>query len=333
MRTLSVLTGREMRIAIMAYSSLVQRKVLPALALLNKNANIIVFTRRKILREEREEAIINNPRIQFEQRSRLLQVARGAQFDMVYISSANIHHFEDLMDAAKLNVPTFVDKPAFISNEEKDQVLKIFKSKEQLLDEVETWQLHEQVDYLKEYIKRLKGNIDICSVFTVPLFDKHNYRLSGRPGSGVFHDMNAYLYSTLELFGLQQLPCIIEMSQSAGAYAPQWFTAAVKSKGYNFNGLYGFGFDYANKLVATDGTNLIELKRMYTSSSNEPTKVVTYSNGKILTTMYATDTFKAYLKKIFAMIKNKDLYVEERLNRLSAKYKYLSVIAQKNPHG
>ena len=91
-----------MKIAILSFSSLVQRKILPALNKLDFSVTIDIYTRR-ISSSFYPPSDLSNLNISFKSRTSFDKSTIGT-YDFVYISSANLFHYDDIKIVCTLGI-------------------------------------------------------------------------------------------------------------------------------------------------------------------------------------------------------------------------------------
>ena len=250
-----------MKVAILSFSSLVQRKVLPALFRIPQISSIDVFTRRSL---DSFENNLSNPHkpISFFPRSDFDDVRSGI-YTFVYISSSNQYHLSDIESCLSSHHHTLVDKPAFLVSTNAHYFINSFQRSNLYLHEVIPWTFHRQYDYFKDFVD---NNLvtHALSTFTVPAFPPGNFRVSSSEGRGVFHDMNAYAFSLADLLSIPYS----SLSFSFAAHDPHNKDFFILESSYNrikLFSLFGFGFPYTNRLMLTSSSSSIVSDRIFSS--------------------------------------------------------------------
>lgn len=254
-----------MKIAILSLSSLVQRKILPALSKLSIPFDIDIYTRRK--------SVANLPKLEFpnlvftfKHRSCFDSTTIGL-YSFVYISSANSNHSEDIEACYLYNHHTLIDKPAFLDYIQCAKYVSLFKQRQLYLVEVVVWQYHSQVNFFRDFIARHR-DISAISLFLIPELDVTNFRVqSSSLGSGVFNDMNAYAFSLADFLGIPKRDLSFHFPHD-NILNNNYFTVNSKFSGLIFYGIFGFGFPYVNSLLLTSGSSSLYSDRIFTSSTD-----------------------------------------------------------------
>lgn len=254
-----------MKIAIISLSSLVQRKILPALSKLSIPFYIDIYTRRKF--------VVNLPKLEFpnlvitfKHRSCFDSTTIGL-YSFVYISSANSNHYDDIEACYLYNHHTLIDKPAFLDYIHCYKYVMLFKQRQLYLVEVVVWQFHSQVNFFRNFIARHR-DISAISLFLIPELDVKNFRVqSSSLGSGVFNDMNAYAFSLADFLGIPKGDLTFHFPND-NILNNNYFTVHSNFSGLVFNGIFGFGFPYVNSLLLTSGSSSLSSDRIFTSSTD-----------------------------------------------------------------
>lgn len=255
-----------MKLAILSYSSLVQRKILPALNKLGLQIHVDIYTRRDEIDAPRHPCF-SNLSLTFKHRSEFDNSTTGAYL-FVYISSANCNHSEDLALCSEYNHHVLIDKPAFLTSDECREHVNVYRMKQLYLQEVVVWQYHSQVSHIKDYIA-INRPFSCLSLFLIPRLSPSNFRMLPLPGSGVFHDMNAYAFSLAALLGIPLHDINFDLpvdSKSNSTY----FLATYGQSGITLTSIYGFGFPYVNAIHLSSGTTSLTSDRIFTTSVDHP---------------------------------------------------------------
>ena len=307
-----------MNIAIFSFSSLVQRRVLPALKVVSPNFKATIFTRRN------PESIDTYgfqflSHVQFAERGSFNSRNDRFQFDFAYVSSANSNHYEDLVDCSSAGLNTIVDKPAFINLRNFQDIFPIYRSNKLLLFEAVAWSHHDQVSCFEQF-KEQTDSLSAFSIFTIPSPTFSNFRSFDSSGSGVVHDMWIYAYSTAIMLNLEDSLQINSSNLQLGDH-PQWFTCKASNEFRDYQGIFGFGFPYNNTLVFSGPSGFVRSERIYTSDPLQPIQVCLKTNTFLDSIENRSDAF-ANMFHYFLRIANVDDSERERyLDSLESRYR------------
>ena len=293
-----------MQVSIVGYSSIVSRKVIPALMRFRDIEKINIFTRRsKFLSKQ-----VNTDRmLNFLDINYLPNFSRSNNSIFYYISTENYNHFyfSNLLLNEKQNI--VVDKPIALNRNDLNILLKTAEKNKCFIGEALTWEYHKQLNYLKDFLERNKKS-RVKSSFTIPLPKEGSFRVNNKKGSGVFWDMSTYLFSTLVFLNIPEVS--ISYSKNIGSFNPQWILARSKSEEINFEGIYGFGLNYQNSLELISDNEIIRFERIYTSDPKVPVSIFQINTKKFIHIEEIDDAFYNYFAHIMSLIIKKELVSE-----------------------
>ena len=293
-----------MQVSIVGYSSIVSRKVIPALMRFRDIEKINIFTRRsKFLSKQ-----VNTDRmLNFLDINYLPNFSRSNNSIFYYISTENYNHFyfSNLLLNEKQNI--IVDKPIALNRNDLNILLKTAEKNKCFIGEALTWEYHKQLNYLNEFLERNKKS-RVKTSFTIPLPKEGSFRVNNKNGSGVFWDMSTYLFSTLEILNISEVS--ISYSKNIGSFNPQWILARSKSEEINFEGIYGFGLNYQNSLELISDNEIIRFERIYTSDPKFPVNIYQINNKKFNHIEELDDAFYNYFAHIKSLIIKKEFVSE-----------------------
>lgn len=293
-----------MQVSIVGYSSIVSRKVIPALMRFRDLKKINIFTRRyKFLSDQ----INADKMLNFLDINELINFSRSHKSIFYYISTENYNHFyfSNLLLNEKENI--IVDKPIALNSNDLNILLKTAERNKCFIGEALTWEYHKQLNYLKDFLERNK-NYRVKTSFTIPLPKEGSFRVNNEKGSGVFWDMNTYLFSTLAILNISEVS--ISYSKDIGSFNPQWILARSKSEEINFDGIYGFGLNYQNSLELISDNEIIRFERIYTSDPKVPVSIYQINNEKSYQIEELDDAFYNYFAHIKSLIIKKEFVSE-----------------------
>src|SRR5687768_13140134 len=161
-----------MDVLIIGFSSLVKRRVLPALLDIKGVDKIHIASRRDL-----PSHLVTG--------TRAGSVIRGYQRalsetkpGLVYVSLPNALHYEWSMRALSAGCHVVVDKPAFLSTQQATEAAELATGKSLCCAEATVWQYHPMVEVLQG-LKRGEGGGPIAAYacFSSPAIDRQNFRL------------------------------------------------------------------------------------------------------------------------------------------------------------
>lgn len=308
-----------MRIAILSFSSIVQRKILPALSRFNFSIAIDIYTRRPY--DDLPKCInYTNLRIIFKPRSSYDSCDQD-QYDFVYISSGNCHHLEDLQSSYRNNHHTIIDKPAFLSCADCLNIVSLFKASNLYLREAVVWHCHSQLRFFKHFIEK-NSYLSAVSFFLIPELNDSNFRVQTfLRGSGVFHDMNAYAFSLAELLHIPYEQLVFQFPHDDLTNC-HFFNAFYQSPKIMLSANFGFGFPYINSLLISSPSSSLSSDRIFTTSTDlSPSLCLSDSQGKLALEAF-DDSFYNFLSSFIATLSVQPTPSEESYDDIVRKYSH-----------
>ena len=157
-----------MKILILGYSDLVQRKVIPAIRKF-KNVKYDIASRSKNEHKVGQE-------IWFRDYS---EAIKRSDAEIVYISLVNSKHYKYALKSLNSLKNVIIDKPITLSLKHTQKLLKIAKQKKLLISEALVFNYHKQFYLIKKIINKNKINFDnIIMQYCIPKPLKNNFKLS-----------------------------------------------------------------------------------------------------------------------------------------------------------
>ena len=186
-----------MNVGILSYSSVCQRKFLPALLSNHSIENI---------------SIASSSEIDLNKSKKIKSVTYedffNGNYDWVYISSIPSKNFEFSKMCLKKGWHVLCEKPSFLCNNNHNEIIKIANNNKLLFKENYTHTMHPRYSLLKEILSNQKSevkHIDLKFFYPGPN-DKNNFRYHKSMGGGVQFDSLGYLIDTLIYLSIVDKP-------------------------------------------------------------------------------------------------------------------------------
>ena len=186
-----------MNVGILSYSSVCQRKFLPALLLNHSIENISIASSSKIDLNKSKKI----KRVTYED-------FFNGNYDWVYISSIPSKNFEFSKMCLKKGWHVLCEKPSFLSNNNHNEIIEIANNNKLLFKENYTHTMHPRYSLLKEILSNQKSevkHIDLKFFYPGPN-NKKNFRYHKSMGGGVQFDSLGYLIDTLIYLSIVDKP-------------------------------------------------------------------------------------------------------------------------------
>lgn len=302
-----------MQISIIGFSSIVERKILPALNQIERIKKVNIFSRREI-------KLLGNFNFELNLKSflDLEKSLKEKNCYFYYLSFENSLHEEltKLVLNSKNNI--IVDKPIFLTKNYFEEIIKVAIENECFISESLTWTYHSQLDYLKKFLSE-NDSFEANMRFTIPLPKKDNFRVNSSYGSGVYYDMASYFYSTAEILGLYDISKP-KFFGKIGEDKPQWFHSQYNNSKKKLDALFGFGFSYDNSLELISESTILKFHRLFTSDSDKEVIVSKTNYCENFEYRIKDDSFKNYFIYMINLLDKKDINTEYQ--KIKSRYEY-----------
>ena len=280
------------KVLILGYSSIVKRRILPAII---KTKNIkfeicSVSSKKQHIGESNWYRNYN-------------QALKQSKADIVYISLPNSEHFKWAKKALIKGFHVVIDKPATINLKEAKRLIKIAKMKKRLLAEALVYSYHGQVIQGLKLVGGLKLIDRIHANFNIPTPNKNSIRSIKKLKSYCIYDMLPYAASIIRIFCKGKL---IKIGISSKKYFHKKFSFILEFSNMLYTGHFCYGGEYQNNLTLFSKKKVIKLNRVFAPPPNERLNLEISSKNKSYTIKtQKDDTFYNFFRTIFSHIKSK----------------------------
>ena len=284
-----------MNITFVGYSSIVQRKVLPA-AIKAKNIDKISIATSKTpdssaIPDSKFGKIYNNY-------DEAIAETNGS---LVYISFPNALHAKWVEKALLAGHHVIVDKPAFMSYDDAERLVGIAKGNGLLLAESNVWTYHSLFTEIKKYIKD-KNLHSIYANFSSPPLDVDNFRYNPDMGAGIVLDRGSYAISCVRelLPGLpENICCSQRYSKSHSNVDTDLSIMMSFNNKSTFLGFFSLGCEYTNSLEIIGEDFKIYATRIFTPPSDEELELhIQHDNDSLKIKSEPCDAFQEFLEDV-----------------------------------
>ena len=297
-----------MKVLALGYSSVFERRVLPAL-LSSGMLSLLGLATRSRVKKLAEIKLSDPPLIFFNDYEAAL---KAVEWDLVYISLPNHLHFFWAKKAIELELDTIIEKPAVLTKEEGELLSNLAFKKNILLAESIVWTSHARVSALKAEIDKVKTPLQLHAVFHVPQFSPDNFRNFTRYGGGVINDMGPYAISIISLLLERELKNIC-INKKRGQRVILELTSDCNDC-LIFD--MAFGRKYRNTLSIIGENQRFDMDRVFSPPANEAFRLSVSCDCDANTkeNYFCDDVYKNFFLNI---VMNKNIQKEkERWNTL-----------------
>tara|TARA_B100001248_G_C27386454_1_gene459935 strand:+ start:64 stop:1062 length:999 start_codon:yes stop_codon:yes gene_type:complete len=204
--------------------------------------------------------------------------------DVVYISSPNALHFDQILKCLENNKHVIVEKTALTSINQFEQVKRLAFEKQLIVTEAFMYKFHNQLLKLKEEIEKI-GIEEIRRIFVnfhIPHLEKNNIRYKKDLGGGALLDVGAYTLNILKEIGIAEPELIQSQIENDSNDLDIGGIATLKYKNILITCNWGFGITYKNSIEIITGDKIIFADRIFSKPKDLKTNILTYSNGNII---------------------------------------------------
>ena len=255
-----------MRLLFLGYSSIVQRRVLPAAA---RTAAIDEIS---IASKSRPEPDLGWPKRGgfFAEYGAAL---RESGADIVYVSLPNAMHEHAIMAALAAGKHVLVDKPATVT--QRAGVLGVDEARRtgRLLAEATVFGYHPHFEALKAFVAENGPLTHVDAQFIIPPLPVANFRNHGELGGGCLLDMGPYAAASMRMLG-GGAPS--QITALAGSRHPEtgvdtgFSVQARLANGGIFFGHFSFEGEYQNRLLIVAHSGSVMIERVFSPPADHP---------------------------------------------------------------
>lgn len=293
-----------MNILIIGLSSIVTRRVLPALKRLYPEGSIDVATRQA-----------NNPAIRaswtrgtvYESYADALKRTSG---ELVYVSLVNSEHERWTESALNHGFHVVVDKPAFLGRERAARMVELAARHDRCLAEATVFAYHPQMALAAGLFEDAADSPKrISMALSFPPLDEANFRYQARLGGGALFDVGPYLVATSRIFfGAEPLTvdCRV-LARRTGNVEISFSALGTFSDSRSLAGHFGFDTAYSNRLQLIGEKLVVDVDRAFTTPADYRNMIrVTGPTPSPEVEVPPADAFMCFFEHVFSRIETHD---------------------------
>jgi predicted dehydrogenase len=281
-----------MRLLFLGFSSIVQRRVLPAAAAIDAIEEISIASRSR----PAPQAWPKSGRFFTDYRAALDD--SGA--DIVYLSLPNSMHDEWVMAALAAGRHVLVDKPATMTLDGAERAVAAARRARRLVAEATVFSYHPQFGALGAFVAEHGPLRLVDAQFIIPPLPSTNFRNHAELGGGCLLDMGPYAASTMRILGGGPPSRITALGGGRHLETGVDMGFSVQARlanGAVFAGHYSFEGEYQNRLLVVGGSGSVIIERVFSPPADlaiEWRRRV--RNDESVVTLEAADTFAQFLE-------------------------------------
>ncbi len=283
-----------MRLLILGFSSIAERRVIPAAAAVAAISEISIASRSR-------KAPVSWPK-QGRFFSDYESALRESGADVVYLSLPNAMHEAWTMAALAAGKHVIVDKPALIACEAAERVVAEARRGKRLLAEATVFSCHPQFQALGSFIMEQGPLAIVDAQFVIPPLPIGNFRNHRELGGGCLLDMGPYAAATMRLLGGGPPS---QVAALAGGVHPEtrvdmgFSVLARLHNGAAFSGHFSFEGEYQNRLLIVGRSGSVLTERVFSVPADHRMEWRRrIRNAESVVTSEAADTFAKFLEAV-----------------------------------
>ena len=267
-----------LNIAVWTVGDHARRNILPAINK-SKSVNLVgIFTRNiDVLTSQRKQYDCHA----YNDSGELLS---DSNVEVVYISSPNAMHYEQVKQCLLSNKHVIVEKSALSSLEETQEIIDLAKSKSLVIMEAFMFLYHRQFSDLKELIESEKYGkmLFMEASFGFPHLSKDDIRYSKELAGGALNDAGAYtICAILNLLGSDSELIFSDLNTEDGYDVDTSGMAIFKKDNIKAVCKWAMGGSYKNEITIWCEKGHIVVDRAFSKPETYESKIKITHNGKM----------------------------------------------------
>jgi predicted dehydrogenase len=287
---------------ILGYSSIVERRVIPAAARVAAIDQISIASKSRPQPQGWPKA----GRFFSDYKAGLLE----SDSDIVYLSLPNAMHEHWVMAALAAGKHVIVDKPAMIAPQAAERAVQEARRNNRLLAEATVFGYHPQFEALADFVAENGPLNCVDAQFIIPPLPITNFRNHSELGGGCLLDMGPYAAGVMRILGGGSPSHIAAL---AGGRHPEtgvdmgFSVQARLANGGIFSGHFSFEGEYQNRLLIVARSGSVIIERVFSPPADHRIEWRRrIRNTESVMTFEAADTFARFLEKVTREIADGD---------------------------
>jgi dTDP-3,4-didehydro-2,6-dideoxy-alpha-D-glucose 3-reductase len=283
-----------MRLLILGYSSIAERRVIPAAAKVAAIDEISIASKSR----PQPESWPKCGRFFGDYQTALLE----SNSDIVYLSLPNAMHETWVLAALAAGKHVVVDKPAMMTKDGSERAVTEARRIGRVLAEATVFGFHPQFDALADFLAENGPLTHVDAQFIIPPLPVANFRNYAELGGGCLLDMGPYAAGLTRILG-GGLPSHI--AALAGGHHPEtgvdmgFSVQARLANGGIFSGHFSFEGEYQNRLLVVARSGSVIIERVFSPPADHQMKWCRrVHNVESIVTFELADTFARFLEAV-----------------------------------
>jgi dTDP-3,4-didehydro-2,6-dideoxy-alpha-D-glucose 3-reductase len=248
-----------MRLLILGYSSIVERRVMPAAAKVGAIEEVSIASKSRPKPDGWPKAGLF-----FDDYEAAL---RDSNSNLVYLSLPNALHEHWVMAALAAGKHVVVDKPAMMTLAGSERAVSKGRRLGRLVAEATVFGYHPQFEAMAAFLAETAPLTHAAAQFIIPPLPIGNFRNHAELGGGCLLDMGPYAAATMRILGGGG---VSDLTALAGSRHPETgvdigFSVLVRlGNGAAFSGHFSFEGEYQNRLLVVGRSGSVLIERVFT---------------------------------------------------------------------
>jgi dTDP-3,4-didehydro-2,6-dideoxy-alpha-D-glucose 3-reductase len=285
---------RDLRVLILGWSSIVQRRVLPAFVQLGVlRTDVASATRQVTLPEPTTGRLFSS----------YDEALQSSAAELVYVSTRNHQHAEWTRRALESGRHVIVDKPAAILEADVQSLVALSRRQRRLIAEATVYGWHPQIAVARQLVADCGPVTRLTATFTFPPLPTGNYRYERRAGGGMLWDLGPYAVTPGRLFFAAPPEAVAaHASWREGDEVETAFSVLMRYPGQRtLLGHFGLPGAYVNRLELSGARFAITLERAFTAPIDALTRITGHVDDRpIAVQVPPADAFALFLDDVLS---------------------------------
>jgi predicted dehydrogenase len=291
-----------MRLLILGYSSIVERRVIPAAAKVEAITEISIASKSRPQPDgwSKQGRFFND----------YAAALRDHDSDLVYLSLPNAMHEPWVMAALAAGKHVVVDKPAMITLAASERAVDSARRANRIVAEATVFGYHPQFEALAVFVAEHGPLTQAAAQFIIPPLPIDNFRNHRELGGGCLLDMGPYVAATMRILGRGEAS---EITALAGGRHPEtgvdmgFSVLARLGHGGTFSGHFSFEGEYQNRLLVVGRSGSVLIERVFSPPADHQMEWRRrVRNVDDVVTFQPADTFARFLAAVTSAIAGGD---------------------------
>lgn len=285
------------KILILGYSSIVRRRVLPALVSLGiSHVDVASRSHNVKLPDGVAGAVFDDYH----------KALNASSAEVVYISTVNSTHAELAMSALECDRHVVIDKPAAIRLADVQRIVELASRKGLLAAEATVYGHHPQIAIAQRVFNEIGSRpTQLIASFSFPPLPPDNFRHRAELGGGALWDLGPYAVTPGRLFFADEpLEVVCRRFHRPGEPVESAFSLLIRyADDRSLVGHYGMTTGYINRLELLGPDTTVTLEPAFTTPADMTCQLrVNQRNNRRTIEVAAADTFMIFLGTVFEAI-------------------------------